>query len=70
MNPPFHEGSSTLPRIGAAFIERAASCLRPGGALWMVANAHLPYEKILAASFSRSDRLRESNGYKVYKAEK
>jgi len=70
MNPPFHEGAAANPRIGTAFIERAAACLRPGGALWMVANAGLPYEKILAAKFSRSDRLREDKGYKVYKAEK
>jgi 16S rRNA (guanine1207-N2)-methyltransferase len=70
MNPPFHQGSSTLPRIGSAFIERAAACLRPGGTLWMVANANLPYEKILAANFSQSDRLLEGKGYKVYKAER
>jgi 16S rRNA G1207 methylase RsmC len=36
----------------------------------MVANANLPYEKILALNFSRSDRLLEGKGYKVYKAEK
>lgn len=70
MNPPFHEGSAALPRIGTAFIERAATCLRPGGTLWMVANAQLPYEKILAANFSRSDRLLEGKAYKVYKAQR
>ena len=70
MNPPFHEGKKALPGIGAAFIGRAASSLRSGGELWMVANAALPYEKILAANFRQNVRLREENGYKLYQAVK
>jgi 16S rRNA (guanine1207-N2)-methyltransferase len=70
MNPPFHGGKAAQPQIGMAFIARAAACLRPGGTLWMVANAGLPYEKILAANFGQSAKLREDKGYKIYRAGK
>ncbi|KUF09222.1 class I SAM-dependent methyltransferase [Pseudoponticoccus marisrubri] len=51
MNPPFHQGRRADPALGQAFIAAAARMLDPRGALWMVANRHLPYEGALAASF-------------------
>ena len=53
MNPPFHTGHAADPALGRAFIAAAADMLKPSGALWMVANRHLPYETTLAQHFSR-----------------
>ena len=68
MNPPFHEGSRALPETGMAFIKTARECLKPGGALWMVANTHLPYEKTLRENFSSLEKTCEKNGYKIFRA--
>jgi 16S rRNA (guanine1207-N2)-methyltransferase len=68
-NPPFHDGGAEDRALGQAFVRRAASLLRRGGKLLLVANRHLPYETVLKASF-RSVALRvEAGGYKVYEAE-
>ncbi len=70
MNPPFHEGALTASSIGVAFIRVAADLLRARGTLWMVANAHLPYEAHLSAAFGQITKIAEGDGYKVYKAVK
>lgn len=70
MNPPFHEGALTASSIGVTFIREAARILRPGGVLWLVANAHLPYEAHMAAAFTNITKVAESDGYKIYKAVK
>lgn len=50
-NPPFHAGRQPDPALGRAFIAAAAGMLAPTGALWLVANRHLPYETTLAERF-------------------
>ena len=68
MNPPFHDAGAEDRSLGQAFIRRAAQVLKPGGACWLVANRHLPYESVLADAF-KSVRLDvETGGYKVYEA--
>jgi 16S rRNA (guanine1207-N2)-methyltransferase len=68
MNPPFHNGGREDKELGVAFIEAAARALKPGGACWLTANQHLPYEQALARSF-REVRLKvQAQGYKVYEA--
>lgn len=68
MNPPFHDAGAEDRSLGQAFIRRAAKALRTGGACWLVANRHLPYESVLADAF-KSVRLDiETGGYKVYEA--
>lgn len=69
-NPPFHDGGGEDKALGQAFIRAAADALRKGGALWMVANRHLPYEAILAESFSKVRLVAEGGGYKVFEARK
>lgn len=69
-NPPFHEGGGEDKTLGQAFIASAASVLRKGGALWMVANRHLPYEAILSESFAKVRLVAEGGGYKVFEAKK
>lgn len=70
MNPPFHEGKKTDSHIGEQFIENAAQSLKPRGVLYMVANSHLPYEKIIGAYFSHIEKIQEQDGFKIFKGVK
>lgn len=68
-NPPFHDtGKSTRHALGQRFLEVAAESLAPGGAFWMVANAHLPYEAMLAERFAEVRVAANAGGYKVIEA--
>ena len=68
MNPPFHDGGGEDRTLGQGFVARAAEALRPGGTLWLTANAHLPYERVLAERFSAVTPRAAEGGYKVYEA--
>ena len=68
MNPPFHTGRSGDPGLGAAFIAAAAGMLAPKGALWMVANRHLPYEAALTQAFREVAELPGNRGFKLFHA--
>ncbi|MFC3614497.1 class I SAM-dependent methyltransferase [Lutimaribacter marinistellae] len=68
MNPPFHAGRAADPGIGQGFIQTAARSLAPGGALWMVANRHLPYEAELQSLFARVEEVGGDNRFKILHA--
>ena len=68
MNPPFHAGSKGAPALGQGFIAAAARLLHPNGALWMVANRHLPYEATLRAQFRRVEELPGDGAFKLFHA--
>jgi 16S rRNA (guanine1207-N2)-methyltransferase len=68
MNPPFHDGGQEDRALGQAFIRAAAKALKPGGALWLTANRHLPYEAVLAEAFKRVAPVADTGGYKVFEA--
>lgn len=68
MNPPFHDGGTEDRALGRVFIERAADALRAGGACWLVANRHLPYEAVLTTHFKTLRLVRDERGFKVYEA--
>jgi 16S rRNA (guanine1207-N2)-methyltransferase len=70
MNPPFHVGPDEDRSLGLTFIKKAATCLRPGGVLWLTANRHLPYEADMVLLFAEMVQVVSSNGFKVYKATK
>ncbi|MBA8844637.1 16S rRNA (guanine1207-N2)-methyltransferase [Ochrobactrum sp. RH1CCR137] len=70
MNPPFHEGRVTDVSLGQAFIAAAASRLKTGGRLLMVANRQLPYETTLKGLFKNVTLLEEANGFKIFDAKK
>ena len=42
-NPPFHVGTTKDSTVALEMIAHAGRVLRPGGELWLVFNAHLPY---------------------------
>ena len=68
MNPPFHDGGREDRALGLAFIEVAARRLRSGGACWVTANRHLPYEPALTSAFRQVRLAAESRAFKVYEA--
>ena len=68
MNPPFHDGGTEDQALGRTFIARAAESLRKGGLLWLVANAHLPYEAALGTAFRDVKVAVQAGGYRVYEA--
>ena len=70
MNPPFHTGKKTDTALGQAFIATASKHLKKNGSLYMVANAHLPYESILQKSFSSVVQVMQQDGFKIIKAVK
>ena len=70
MNPPFHEAQDASSELGKTFIKQAATILKPGGTLYLVANLHLPYEKEIQEQFRSHRLLREENGFKLFLARK
>lgn len=70
MNPPFHTGKKTDTSLGQAFIKTAAHHLKKGGRLYMVANAHLPYEQLLRDNFAQVRPVTEEKGFKIFEAVK
>lgn len=68
MNPPFHTSRAADPALGRAFVEAAARVLGPHGALWLVANRHLPYEATLADRFRDVAEIGGDNRFKVLRA--
>jgi 16S rRNA (guanine1207-N2)-methyltransferase len=70
MNPPFHGSGWEDRSLSQKFIGRAATVLRKGGSLWLVANRHLPYEAVLRDRFQAVDVKVDQGGYKVLEARK
>jgi|TARA_R110002126_G_scaffold3263_1_gene18335 16S rRNA (guanine1207-N2)-methyltransferase len=70
MNPPFHNGKDAKSSLGVSFIKSAHQALKRYGQLYMVANAHLPYEHILDELFHKSEIIAKANGFKVIRAGK
>ena len=68
MNPPFHTGRAADPALGQAFVQAAAARLGPQGALWMVANRHLPYEQTLQAAFAHVVEIGGDSRFKLFHA--
>ena len=68
MNPPFHASRAAEPGLGQAFIRAAAQVLKPDGALWMVANRHLPYETTLSEAFHKVVEFSGDAGFKLLHA--
>ncbi|MCB1531095.1 MAG: methyltransferase [Rhodospirillales bacterium] len=68
MNPPFHAGKKTDQDTGQAFIRTARTALKAGGRLFMVANAHLSYERCLEDMFSDVQKHAEKSGFKIFEA--
>lgn len=66
-NPPFHVGRGVRLELPRAFIHAARRLLRPGGELWLVANAQQPYEPLLA-DWAEAETAVTGGGFKVLRA--
>ena len=67
-NPPFHTARDPDPALGAAFIQAAARLLAPHGTLWLVANRHLPYDRILAPLFREVEEIGSDPRFRLTRA--
>lgn len=70
MNPPFHEAQAADPELGRTMIRTAASALKQGGRLMLVANRGLPYEPVLAEGFREHGETCRNARFKVLWARK
>lgn len=68
MNPPFHAGRSAEPSLGMAFIKAAHRGLAASGSLVLVANRHLPYEKLLSTLFKQVEEVGGDKSFRVLRA--
>lgn len=68
VNPPFHSGRRQDETLFAAFVARAAAALRPRGEFWCVANAFLPYERVMSAQWSDVTAVATNGSYTVWRA--
>ncbi|ECW1183708.1 TPA: 16S rRNA (guanine(1207)-N(2))-methyltransferase RsmC [Salmonella enterica subsp. houtenae serovar 43:z4,z32:-] len=66
-NPPFHDGMQTSLDAAQTLIRGAVRHLNSGGELRIVANAFLPYPKILDETFGFHDVIAQTGRFKVYR---
>ncbi len=64
-NPPFHAGKSIDYVAAHAFIAHARAVLVPGGRLVLVANAFIPYAKLMTEVFENGTALANDRRYQV-----
>jgi 16S rRNA (guanine1207-N2)-methyltransferase len=68
-NPPFHVGRRVVGALSQGFVAAARGALRRGGRLWLVANAALPFDRLLADwEAAREVTPAGSRGYRVFTA--
>ena len=69
-NPPFHQGVHTHYEASEALLHRAASHLRSGGELRLVANAFLKYPPLIETHLGRCETLVSADGFRIYRAQR
>lgn len=69
-NPPYHDGHKELTNIAATMFKHSASKLKSGGRLLVVANRHLPYEKMLRRLFPKVEIRGRDSKFNVYLCQK
>ncbi len=68
VNPPFHVGVATTTAPTVNMIIEAKNHLTQNGVMYLVANAHLGYEKVLLENFDYVQIVSSSTTFIVYKA--
>ncbi len=69
-NPPFHQGVHTHYEASETLLQRAASHLRSGGELRLVANAFLKYPPLIEAHLGACETLVNADGFRIYRAKR
>ncbi len=67
-NPPFHQGSDVDITAASDMLGGAARHLSADGELWVVANAFLPYPKLLESHFGSVSSVASDGRFRVYRA--
>ncbi|MGQ4879595.1 methyltransferase [Billgrantia sp. LNSP4103-1] len=66
-NPPFHQERSIDYGPAGRLIRQAGEHLLPGGELWLVANAFLPYPSLLERAFGDFEITADDRRFRVYR---
>lgn len=69
-NPPFHQGVHTHYEASETLLQRAASHLRAGGELRLVANAFLKYPPLIQAHLGHCETVVSADGFRIYRAQR
>lgn len=67
-NPPFHTARDADPAVGIAFLVAAHRMLSGSGVLYLVANRHLPYDRVLATLFREVEVIGGDSAFKLTRA--
>ena len=67
-NPPFHTTRDADPALGVAFLVAAHRMLSGSGTLYLVANRHLPYDRVLMPLFREIEVIGGDAAFKVTRA--
>lgn len=67
-NPPFHTTRDADPALGISFLVAAHRMLSGSGCLYLVANRHLPYDRVLATLFRDVEVIGGDNVFKLTRA--
>ncbi len=67
-NPPFHQQQAVGDRVAAQMFRDAARALQPEGELWLVANRHLGYPRLLKRHFSHVETHAANRKFVVLRA--
>lgn len=67
-NPPFHTSRDADPALGVSFLVAAQRMLSGSGVLYLVANRHLPYDRVLATLFRDVDQIGGDAAFKLTRA--
>ncbi len=67
-NPPFHSGRRRTEAVADFFIAESRRLLRPGGKLYLVGNAFLPYGARIRLRFAQVRLVHDDGRYRVWEA--
>lgn len=65
-NPPFHQGRGVSYEVARQFIHDAATLLRPGGRLYLVANRFIPYGREMKGLFQGIEVVYRDDRFQVW----
>ena len=66
-NPPFHQQHTIAEQTATTMFSESLRCLRDGAELWVVANRHLPYRRVLRRLFGQCELAAAGLRYTVYR---
>jgi len=65
INPPYHLNSSRFAALGKTLLSQSLTKLKPGGEIWVIANHHLGYDKVLEKTFGNYREVSRNQKYHI-----